>query len=159
MTRKLIALSLAALFVAGFAAAGDKADKAWFDDNCAMCSNMMSDEALMKNMKWEQYNITAGFVALTTVQKDYLDAYRTAHEGMEKTTMRLQKGEALELCGSCTHLGMCMMKGVSEEYVETSSGDVWIVTSDNPEVVADLHAWVERNKEEMAKSHQGHDHG
>jgi hypothetical protein len=156
MTRKLIALSLAALFVAGFAAAGDKA---WFGGDCAMCANMMSDEALMKNMKWEQYDITAGFVAITTVKGDYIDNYRTAHEGMNKTTMKLQAGEALELCGSCTHLGMCMMKGVSQEYVETSSGDVWIVTSDDPVVVAELHTWVKKNKEEMAKSHQGHEHG
>ena len=156
MTRKMIALSLAALFVAGFAAAGDKA---WWDANCSMCKPMMEDQALMKNVKWEQHDIAKGFVAVTTVKKDYLDKYRAAHEEMEKTSKRLQAGEKLDLCGSCDFLGMCMMKGASQEYVKTSSGDVWIVTSDNPEVVTDLHKWVKKNKETMAKAHEGHDHG
>ena len=156
MTRKLIALSLAAMFVAGFAMAGDKE---WWDAECSMCEHMMSDQALMQNMKWEQYDISKGFVAVTTVEKNYLDAYYAAHAEMEKTGMRLMKGEQLELCGSCTYLGKCMMKGVSQEYVKTSSGDVWIVTSDDPEVVADLHEWVQKNKDAMAKSHEGHDHG
>ena len=140
MTRRLTALSFAlvAIAVAGAAFAGGQA---WFDKECAMCENLMSDEALMKNMNWEQHNLTAGIVAVTTVKPDYLAAYRTAHGNMNATTQRLMKGEQMELCGSCTAMGKCMMMGAQQEYVETSSGDVWIVTSDNPEVVADLHKW------------------
>jgi hypothetical protein len=149
MTRRSIALSLAALVVASVAVAGGQA---WFDHDCAMCTNMMSDEALMKNMNWEQHNITIGIVAVTTVKPDYLDVYRTAHNNMNATAQRLMKGEQMELCGSCTAMGKCMMMGAQQEYVETSTGDVWIVTSDNPEVVADLHKWVERNQEEMKKA-------
>lgn len=146
MTRRLIALSFAALVVAGVAVAGSDA---WFDHDCAMCKNLMSEEALMNNMNWEQYNISSGIVSLTTVTPEYLDAYRTAHNNMTATAQLLMKGEQMELCGSCTALGKCMMMGAKQEYVETSSGDVWIVTSDNPEVVADLHKWVERNHAEM----------
>jgi len=105
----------------------------------------------MKNMTWEQHNISDGFVSVTMVPDEYLDTYRAAHSEMNKTAMRLQSGEMLELCGSCTALGMCMMKGVEQEYVQTSNGDVWIVTSTSPEVVAELQAWVKRNAEEMAK--------
>jgi len=149
MTRRLIALSLAAVLVAGVAVAGSDS---WFDYNCAMCKNMMSNEALMKNMNWEQHNISDGVVAVTTVKPDYLGAYRTAHEGMSETAGMLMKGEQLELCGSCTAMGKCMMQGAEQEYVETSTGDVWIVRSDNPEVVAELHEWVERNHAEMKKA-------
>jgi hypothetical protein len=144
----MIALSLAAVLVAGVAVAGGEA---WFSYDCSMCKNYMSEPALMKNMKWEQHNISDGLVAVTTVQKEYLDAYRAAHENMNKTAMQIMNGEHVELCGSCTALGECIMKGVSQEYVETSTGDVWIVTSDDPELVTDLHKWVERNKAEMAK--------
>jgi hypothetical protein len=56
-----------------------------------------------------------------------------------------------EMCGSCMALGACMMKGPKQEYVETAHGDVWILTSDNPELVKELQAWVERNKVEMKK--------
>ncbi len=149
MTRRLIALSFAALVVAGVAVAGGQA---WFDHDCAMCESLMSDEALMNNMNWEQYDLSNGLVAVTTVTPDYLAAYRTAHSNMNATAERLMKGEEMELCGSCTAMGKCMMMGAKQEYVETSTGDVWIVTSDNPEVVADLHKWVARNQEEMKKA-------
>ena len=149
MTRRLIALSLAALVVAGVAVAGGQA---WFDHDCALCKSLMSDEALMKNMAWEQHDISDGIIAVTTVKPDYLAAYRTAHNDMSATTQRLMQGEQMELCGSCTAMGKCMMMGAQQEYVETSTGDVWIVTSDNPEVVADLHKWVERNNAEMKKA-------
>jgi len=149
MSRRLIALSFAVLVVAGAAVAGGQA---WFDPSCAMCENLMSDDALMKNMNWEQHNLASGMVAVTTVKPDYLSAYRTAHGNMNATAQRLMKGEQMELCGSCTALGKCMMMGAQQEYVETASGDIWIVTSDNPEVVADLHKWVERNQAEMKKA-------
>ena len=149
MTRRLIALSFAALVVAGVAVAGGQA---WFDHDCAMCESLMSDEALMNNMNWEQYDLSNGLVAVTTVTPDYLAAYRTAHSNMNATAERLMKGEEMELCGSCTAMGKCMMMGAKQEYVETSTGDLWLVTSDNPEVVADLHKWVARNQEEMKKA-------
>jgi hypothetical protein len=156
MTRSIFTLSLLALVVVTAGAAGEST---WFDmDSCVMCKSMASNPKLMENLNWEQHNISNGFVAVTTVSEKYLDDYRAAHEDMNKTAMRLHKGEMLELCESCTALGKCMMKGVSQEYVETSSGDVWIVTSDNPEVVAELQNWVKRNKMEMAKHHEGHHH-
>ncbi|MCH7549337.1 MAG: hypothetical protein IH969_07380 [Candidatus Krumholzibacteriota bacterium] len=77
--------------------------------------------------------------------------YRVAHAEMEKTGMKLHGGEKMDLCGSCTALGACMVKGVYQQYVETMHGDVWIVTSKNPEVVAELQGWAKRNAEEMAK--------
>ena len=149
MFRKMIALCALALLVAGAAVAGDLA---WFDmDKCDMCKGISNHAEMMENMTWEQHNITNGVVAITTVDKKYIDEYRKAHATMEETVSRLQKGEKMELCGSCAALGACMMKGVNEEYVETTHGDVWIVTSENAEVVADLQNWAKRNNEEMAK--------
>jgi hypothetical protein len=148
MTRRIIMLSLAILVVAGIAAAGDKP---WFDMDCSMCKNLYGVEGLMENMSWEQLDISNGVLSVTLVEEDYLPAYRKAHMGMQETGMKLQKGEMLPVCGSCTAFGACMTKGVNQEYVETMHGDVWIVTSDNDEVVAELKAWAKRNREEMAK--------
>jgi hypothetical protein len=157
MIRRLTVVIVAVLVVAGAAFAGD-----WFDmENCAMCKNM--SPGLMKSMSWEQVDISNGIVCITNVDKGQIDAYRKAHEKMFETSKHLQQGEQLPLCGSCTALGMCLMKGPHQEYAETSTGDVWIFTSDNPELVAELQAWAKRNREEMAmmmesKSHEGHGH-
>ncbi len=148
MTRRIMLLSLAILVVAGIAAAEDKP---WFDMNCSMCTNLYSVEGLMENMSWEQLDISNGVLSVTLVKEDYLPAYRKAHLGMKETSKELQQGKMLDLCGSCMAFGACMMKGANQEYVETMHGDVWIVTSDDDELVAELQAWAKRNREELAK--------
>ena len=149
MLRHTIVFALVVLLVAGVVVAGETA---WLDwEKCGMCSNMASNPALMENMAWEQHNISNGVVSICTVDAKYLDDYRTAGMKMAEVSKGLQQGKMVEMCGSCTALGMCMMKGATPEYVQTSTGSVMIITSDNPEVVAELQAWAKRNKEEMAK--------
>jgi hypothetical protein len=145
----MITLSLVVLLVT---AAGAEKEKPWFDmENCAMCKSFMGTAGLMDNLTWEHHDISNGILSVTVVNEKYLDAYRAAHAEMDKTAMRLQKGEMLDMCGSCAVIGMCMMKGAKQEYVETSTGDVWILTSDKPEVVAELQSWAKRSKEETYK--------
>jgi hypothetical protein len=159
MIRRLSVIVFAALVVAGASAAGESA---WFDmENCEMCSNMSQE--LMKNLSWENVDISNGIVCITTVNNpEYLAEYRKMHAAMVETGARLAQGEEMKLCGSCTAFGKCMTKNPHQEYAETSSGDVWIITSDKPEVVAELHAWTKRNREEMAmmkaESHEGEGH-
>ena len=147
MTRCIMLLSLAVLIAVGVAAE----DKPWFDMNCSMCKNLYAVEGLMENMSWEQLDISKGIVSVTTVTKEYLPAYRKAHAGMKETGMKLQKGEMVPLCGSCTAFGGLMMKGVTQEYAETMHGDVWIVMSDDEEVVAAIKAWAQRNRDELTE--------
>jgi hypothetical protein len=70
---------------------------------------------------------------------------------MMKVVERLEKGETVDMCGSCNAFGAIMQKGVKEDYAETKRGDIWIVTSETPAVVAELQAWAKKNSEEMAK--------
>jgi len=126
-------------------------EAAWFDTNCDMCKNMYGAEGLMANMSWEQYELSNGIVSVTTVDPKYMDTYRTAHAKMGESVKRMQAGEQLALCGSCTYMGMCMMKGAAQDYVETKTGDIWIVTASSPELVAELQTWAKRNEEEKAK--------
>ncbi len=155
MKRILMVLSLVAIIAAGVSVADEGA---WFDmENCAMCTSLSSNPELMMNISWEQHPISNGVIAVSTVPEKYIGAYRKAHAVMVETGERMHKGEKLEMCGSCMALGMCMMKNPHQEYVETNHGDVWILTSDDAELVAELQAWAKRNKEEMAKmsSHEG----
>ncbi len=164
MSRRILIISLVALVAAGVSVAGEEG--AWFDmQNCAMCQNLTDVEGMIDNISWKQYNINAGIVSIANVDGEYLTQYRTAHEGMSKTGERMMGGEKLDMCGSCTALGMCFMKGAQAEYVETDTGDLMILTSDDPELVKELQQWAARNTEEMKKmmgeagGDDGHDHG
>lgn len=149
MKRRMIALALLVVLVA--AVGSTAGEKPWLDMvNCGMCKNLAGTPGLLESMEWEQHNLSNGVVSLTSVPKGKLEAYRAAHLSMMEMVERLMKGEEMDLCGSCTALGKCMMQGVNQEYVETTNGDIWIVTSDNAEVVAELHDWVKKNKESMA---------
>jgi hypothetical protein len=150
-------LSLALMLVGGLATAGDEAGTAWFDmANCVMCKNVASEPAMMDNMSWEHHPIGNGVVSVTTVAPEYLDNYRKVTMKMHETGMKMQKGEIEpKTCGSCTALGMCMMKGLKMEPVMTSVGSVTLFTSDNPDVVKEVQAWAKRNNEEMKKMMAG----
>jgi hypothetical protein len=153
MFRNILMLSLAVLLVGGVAVAGNEAGTAWFDmANCVMCKNVVAEKDMMDNMSWEHHAIKNGVVSVTTVAPDYLDTYRKVSMKMHETGMKMQKGEIEpKTCGSCTALGMCMMKGLAMEPVQTSVGSIMLFTSDNPEVVKEIQAWAKRNAEEMAK--------
>lgn len=151
LSRSFALLAVLGLLVSPLALAEDVK---WFDnEKCEVCQSLMKHKGLMESMTWEQYDISNGVVAVTTVQKGHLDKFRKAQEDMGMVLQRLQKGEQVGLCGSCTTLGAIMMKGVKSEEVQTMHGEVWIMTSDNAEVVTELQNWAARNKEEM-KKHQ-----
>ena len=149
MLRRALSLTLVAVVaIAAVSFAGDGESK-WFDmENCGMCKNL-NHEGMLEAMTWEQYGISNGVVAVTNVKPDFLEKYREAHKGMEATGAKMMAGEKIEMCGSCTALGMCFMKGAKQEYIPTKTGDIWIVMSDNPDVVADLHTWMKKNQKAM----------
>jgi hypothetical protein len=147
---KRIVLALVALMT--LPAAAFSAEGAWFDmSKCAMCQPLMQTPGLMEGIHHEQLPLSKGVVTVTTVGDEHLKAYRQAHAQMEGIVARVQKGEKLPLCGSCTALFQLMPKGVEQDFVETQHGDVWILTSGNPAVAAELQSWAKRNNEEMAK--------
>lgn len=149
MSRRILLLSFALLLVAG---ALNASETPWFDmANCSMCKNLYAQEGLIDHIMWEQHAISDGVVSVTTVEPAYLAKYRTAHIDMLAAGKKMQGGEMMPMCGSCMALGACMMKGLQMEYVETSAGDVMIMTSDNPELVKEVQAWATRNTDEMKK--------
>lgn len=155
MSRILIALTLVLALAVGVSVAGDYSKKlAWFDmESCNMCKNMPAE--LYPSMTWEQHPITKGVVSVTTVTEKALPAYRKAHANMMDFGEKLMSGEKMALCGSCTAFSACLMKGASYEYVETKTGDIMIVTSDDKKIVSELKTWAAKNTEEMAKMMKG----
>jgi hypothetical protein len=143
------AVLVAALAVAGLALAGGDT---WFDmENCAFCKNLSEDPELLNHMTWEQYSISNGVISVTTVEEAYASSYKKANENMAEVSKRMQKGEQLPTCNSCSTAGMFMMKGVKSESVPTKHGDIWIMTSDDPAVVEEMQKWTMKNMEELKK--------
>lgn len=156
--------TLALVLVVGMAwvYAGEETDAPWFDmENCSMCKNYSSD-GLMDHMSWESYNISNGFISVSTVEADFMEKFREALVNGKALGEKMMAGEEVALCNACTAYGSFITKGAMQEQVETSVGSVGIVTSDDPEVVKEMHAWVERTSDEMAKMHEmmsGQEHG
>lgn len=127
-------------------------DQAWFDmENCEMCKNFTAHEGLMENMTWEQHKISDGFLSVSNVTESHAEAYKTANAACNALGEKIMAGEEVALCGSCTAMGSFLGAGAKMEEVELKTGGIMIVTSADAEMITNMHAWVDRNVEEMAK--------
>lgn len=145
-------LVAAIVMVSGLALAGDDS---WFDmEHCSFCKTMLEDPELIHHMTWEQYPISDGIISLTTVDPAYTKSFETCTAKMEKLSQQLQQGKQMPLCNSCMAFGAIMMKGPKSEQIMTQHGEVWMVTSGDPEVVKELQNWAKKNMAELAKMHE-----
>jgi hypothetical protein len=146
--RIIIAVALLVLAMATMVAAEEKA---WFDfENCDMCKNFADPPEMMKSMTWEQHKIEAGYMSVSTVPAEFLDAYRAANAKCEALGEKLKAGEPANMCGSCDAFGMLMAKGAKLEQVELSNGGIMLMTAGDAAVVTEMHAWVDKNVAAMA---------
>jgi hypothetical protein len=142
----------AMLALAAFGAvAGDQAP--WFDmENCEMCSPLLEDPELLANVTWEHHNIANGIITVTTVMDDYRASWDKVVAKMNAVGKKLEAGQPVKLCGMCMAMGELYKKGARWEQVETRYGNVALITSDKPELVAEIQAWAKRTNDEMAKT-------
>ncbi len=151
--RILIGCLVAFSFLFSYAPAAD--DGSWFDmEKCAMCKNLMDDPDLMHNMSWNHYEISNGLVSITKVDPAYLNSYKKARVQMNEIGERMAKGEKFDYCNMCNSLGGLFQDGAKWESVESDNVFVSIVTSDNPQVVEQIHKWGERTTKEMLAMEQ-----
>lgn len=159
ITGVLLGVALIVLMLVPTAIAGEKPEKPWFDmENCAFCSNLLEDPKLLDNTVWEHHEITDGIVTVTTVKPEFLASYRKAAAAMDTVGKKIATGEQFPMCGMCQAMGSFFMKGARMEYVETSVGDVMLLTSSDSTVVAEIKAWAKRTNDEMAKMEAEHKH-
>lgn len=152
--KKVTLLAVLVLAVGLMAYAGEEAP--WFDmENCAFCSNLMKDPQLMDHMTSEHHDIANGILTVTTVDPEFKEPYKEAMVAMEKLAGDMEAGKVkmaeLKLCGSCQQYGALEMAGAKMEYIFAGPCDIFLMTSDDPEVVKKIQEYGHRNQEEMAK--------
>ncbi len=142
--------TLLLLSAAGWA--GDTEEAGWLDlESCGFCKHLTEDPGLLDHCTWENHNVEKGVVTVTTVEKDYMPSYHTAMVKMKEVNKKMEAGEMVPMCGSCAAMGGLMMKGAKMEHVETQHGYVMLMTSDDPELVTEIHAWTDKTNAELAK--------
>ncbi|RKX19903.1 MAG: hypothetical protein DRP51_06605 [Candidatus Zixiibacteriota bacterium] len=151
---KKIGILLAVLLVIFIMAAfGIAEDKAWFDmGNCDFCKHLAADSLLMENMVWEQYEISNGLLIVTTVKPEFMESYRLATARMKEIGEAMMAGTVADLktCGHCDYYGMMMQSGAEFEHIETPTGDIDLITSDNEEIIEMIKTYADNNDKAMA---------
>ena len=131
-------------------------EKPWFDmQNCAVCKNLTAEPGLMQHFtKWEHFKTADGLMNLSVVDKEYVDAYKRAQANMDAVIEKMKQGEMPYICASCMAYGEIMQAGARYEQFESDNIFMSSLTCDKPEIVAKIHAWVDRTQAEMAKMQQ-----
>jgi hypothetical protein len=143
-------LALSAPVLAQDKSAGD--EKPWFDlTNCAMCKHMAAQPGLMEAMKWEVHKLDNGMLMVAVIPENMKPAMEKAHEAMEATVQELTAGKELPLCGFCESYGALIARGVKLQEFHGDLGEVSLMTSDDPEVVKDIHKLADRTVAEQKK--------
>jgi hypothetical protein len=151
LRNKNLLVVLIGLVVCVFAVA-QAGDEPWFDMvNCEMCKPLGNNPELLMNMSWEIFELSNGMLLLSTVDKAFEEPYKEVGVAMQKVIDRIMAGEEVQLCNSCKAMNMIYMKQPKVETFLTEHGDVTVMTSDDPELVAEMHAWAKRTNEELAK--------
>ncbi len=169
--KKTIALALATTLLSLTSVVaqqeGDKTqtkEPAWIDmANCEICQNFKFMEDQMMNIKWETYIIETGLMSISVVPEELVEKMAEAKKGMEKTIARMETGEKVTGCPFCQSMGSMIGNGAKMQEISTIAGEVQLITSDDPEVVKQIHAHAKKtikyHKEMMGELHEhsGHD--
>lgn len=149
------ALPLAALLMVTTVAVADHhavsgSETQWFDvEKCTVCKPMAENPSLLMGVKWETHKIENGVVMTAVAPEGMLKEFKSCCKKMH------QLGESVTadtpLCGFCQSFGMLMAEGAKVQEVGTGFGKLTIITSDDPAVVAKIHAHSDKTEEEMKK--------
>ena len=128
-------------------------EKPWFDmQNCVMCKSMTAEKGLLEHSSFDTYATATGMVGVCTVDPAYKEAYTRAGAKMMATMKDLEAGKTVgPLCGFCTSYSELMKAGAKSEMFMTPTGDVTVLSSTDPAVIAKIQAHAKRTTEEMAK--------
>ena len=153
MKKFVIALMVCAAVALAVAGSFAVDEKPWFDmEHCDFCKNLLTDPHLFENMTWEHHDISNGLLTLTVVKPEYETAYLDAQHAMEEVAAKLAQGATdVKMCGHCEHYGMILMAGAKMEHVRTCAGDITLITSDKPEVLAMIRDYAEKTRDALAE--------
>lgn len=149
---KAVRFAVALAIVVAIAAFVVAQEKPWFDmKNCAMCTTLSSKPGLMESLTWEHYKVANGLMTITACPEEHKADYEKAMAEMKAVQERIKAGEKVNLDGFCTTYGELMMAGAKREAVNTSVGEVVLLTSSDPKVIKKIHDFGQRTMDELAK--------
>ena len=158
MRAKTLLVVLAALVIC--ASVGLTEDKPWFDlKTCAFCKSfdMGDGEYLVDHMKAVYHIMPDGFLSIMTIEDDYKDEFEAASMEMQKVGEEMEKtGTMPQMCGHCTKYGELLARGAKSQEFNSDVAWAYMMTSDDPDLVKELHAFAEKNNAEMKKWDEHH---
>jgi hypothetical protein len=127
-------------------------------EKCAVCKFMAEDPDLMKDMTWETHKIDNGMLCLTTVPKEKKKEFDAVSAKMMQAIAKLEaaktQGKEVELCSFCASMGEITKLNPKMQYIDTLSGAIHMVTSDDPAIVKKIHAMADKAIAEQTKMQQ-----
>ncbi len=127
-------------------------------EKCAVCKYMAEKPELMKDMVWETHKIENGMLCLTTVPKELKKDFDAVSEKMARAIEQVKadapQGKQVELCSFCASMGEMMKLNAKQQHIETQRGAIHMVTSDDPAIVAKIHAFADKAIAEQKKMEQ-----
>ena len=145
-----------AMMAASFAVAQEEKTEttavAWFDmENCEICKPFVKHMDMMQQIKWETHLIDEGFISVSLVPDKLKGKMAELKKEMKANIARAQKEEDVTCCGYCTSLGELLEAGANQQELTTAGGDIMMLTSKDPKLVAKLHAHAKKTIAEHKK--------
>jgi hypothetical protein len=136
-------LGLAVAWAGTVFAEADKENMLPEMQKCAVCKHLAQNPELMKNMVWETHKIDNGMLCLTTVPKemkrDFDKVSEKMHQAIEQVQADSKEGKQVDLCEFCASMGELMTLNAKQQHIETRTGAIHMITSDDPAVVKKIH--------------------
>jgi hypothetical protein len=147
LTLAAVAL-IASLSSRASAASDDEAAMKAEMEKCAVCKNLAANPELMNAMTWETHKIDNGMLCVSTVPKEKKSEFDALNTKMKASIEQMksdeQQGKTSELCELCKGMGELLKAGAKEKEISLENGSIHMLTSDDPAVVAKIHAEAEK---------------
>ena len=123
----------------------------WLDlQNCEICQCMGEHMHVMQEVSWETHKINHGMLSASVIPDKHRKLMDDLHTKMEAKGKELEAGKEMKLCGYCSSYGKLKQAGATEQQIKTDFGMIGMLTSNDPEVVAKIHAHADRTIKEFA---------
>jgi hypothetical protein len=146
LTSTALVVSMASVVLA---ASNDQSAMMAEMEKCDMCKHIAANPELMKNMTWETHKIDNGMLCVSTVPKEKMSDFQALNAKMkatmDKMTSDAATGKQPELCALCEGMAELMKSGaVKEKEIQLTNGSIHMMTSDDPAMVAKIHAEADK---------------
>tara|TARA_R110002049_G_scaffold2750_4_gene21989 strand:+ start:172619 stop:173104 length:486 start_codon:yes stop_codon:yes gene_type:complete len=150
MKRFTVTVAITALLLTT-AVADHHNEKPWLDmQNCEICKHMSKHMDVMQNVTWETHKIESGLLSASVVPKEHRQMVDAIHKNMQASAKLFETGKDMQLCGFCNSHMALKKSGAKEQEINTDFGMVSLLTSDDPDVVKQIHDHAEKTIKEFA---------